>query len=97
MVQFLDDKTIEMQGINAEGVRGPVKYNFDGVFNHTTTQENIFEKSVKSIVEGVMEGFNGTVFAYGQTSSGKTHTMTGVMDDPEQRGVIPRMVSYVFD
>ena len=45
-----------------------------------------------------MEGFNGTVFAYGQTSSGKTHTMLGQnIADPEQRGMIPRMVSHVFD
>ena len=44
-----------------------------------------------------MDGFNGTVFAYGQTSSGKTHTMMGPdIFDPQQRGVIPRMVSYVF-
>ncbi len=50
------------------------------------------------IVQGVMEGFNGTVFAYGQTSSGKTHTMTGSdIMDKDGRGVIPRMVSYVFD
>ena len=44
-----------------------------------------------------MEGFNGTVFAYGQTSSGKTHTMTGVIDDPNQRGVIPRLVKHIFE
>ena len=45
-----------------------------------------------------MEGFNGTVFAYGQTSSGKTHTMLGSnIADPEHRGMIPRMVSHVFD
>ena len=45
-----------------------------------------------------MEGFNGTVFAYGQTSSGKTHTMTGPdMMNKETRGVIPRMVSHVFE
>ena len=44
-----------------------------------------------------MDGFNGTIFAYGQTSSGKTHTMTGIIDNPEQRGVIPRMVQYIFE
>lgn len=44
-----------------------------------------------------MEGFNGTVFAYGQTSSGKTFTMAGVdIEDPEHMGIIPRMVSTVF-
>jgi kinesin family protein 5 len=45
-----------------------------------------------------MEGFNGTVFAYGQTSSGKTHTMSGPsIDDPQQKGVIPRMVNTIFE
>ena len=44
-----------------------------------------------------MDGYNGTVFAYGQTSSGKTHTMLGPsIEDEEQRGMIPRMVSQVF-
>lgn len=53
--------------------------------------------AVKPIVDSVMEGFNGTVFAYGQTSSGKTHTMLGTaITDLEGRGVIPRMVSHVF-
>ena len=75
-----------------------IKYTYDGIFNHLTSQSEIFEKSVKGIVSGVMEGFNGTVFAYGQTSSGKTHTMTGTnIMDKEGRGVIPRMVSYVFE
>jgi kinesin family protein 5 len=46
----------------------------------------------------VLEGFNGTVFAYGQTSSGKTFTMTGPsIDDQEMKGIIPRMITTVFD
>jgi len=44
-----------------------------------------------------MEGFNGTIFAYGQTSSGKTHTMAGNIDDVEMQGIIPRMVRTVFN
>jgi kinesin family protein 5 len=45
----------------------------------------------------VLEGFNGTVFAYGQTSSGKTYTMSGVIDDPDKQGIIPRMIKQVFE
>lgn len=46
----------------------------------------------------VMEGFNGTVFAYGQTSSGKTHTMLGPnITDEAERGMIPRMVTHIFE
>lgn len=48
-------------------------------------------------MQSVLEGYNGTVFAYGQTSSGKTHTMQGPsINDPVTRGVIPRMVTTVF-
>ena len=50
------------------------------------------------LIEGVLEGYNATVFAYGATGAGKTHTMLGSsISDPEQRGMIPRMVSHVFD
>jgi kinesin family protein 5 len=50
------------------------------------------------IIESVLEGFNGTVLAYGQTSSGKTHTMQGPdIYDIELQGIIPRMVKTVFD
>lgn len=45
-----------------------------------------------------MKGFNGTIFAYGQTSSGKTFTMEGPgIDSEENRGIIPRMMDEVFD
>jgi kinesin family protein 5 len=45
-----------------------------------------------------LEGFNGTIFAYGQTSSGKTHTMQGPdIEDMEMQGIIPRMVRTVFN
>ncbi|XP_077435535.1 kinesin heavy chain-like isoform X2 [Vanacampus margaritifer] len=45
----------------------------------------------------VLEGYNGTIFAYGQTSSGKTHTMEGQLHDPRLMGVIPRIASDIFD
>ena len=49
------------------------------------------------IVDSVLEGFNGTILAYGQTSSGKTHTMLGPdIDDDVNKGIIPRMVAGIF-
>ena len=42
------------------------------------------------IFTDVLSGYNGTIFAYGQTSSGKTHTMEGIIDDPNMQGIIPR-------
>ena len=49
----------------------------------------MYDRTTKDIVEKVVGGFNGTVFAYGQTSSGKTHTMMGVPDEP---GIVPLAV-----
>ena len=45
----------------------------------------------------VLGGYNGTIFAYGQTSSGKTHTMEGVIGDPDLQGIIPRIVNDIFN
>ena len=45
----------------------------------------------------MLNGYEGTVFAYGQTGTGKTHTMEGDVSDPEQKGVIPRAVEEIFD
>jgi len=46
----------------------------------------------------VLDGYNGTIFAYGQTSSGKTHTMLGEdIEIEEERGIIPRLVTGIFN
>ncbi|MBN3311158.1 KINH protein, partial [Amia calva] len=50
-------------------------YMFDRVFQSSTTQEQVYNACAQKIVKDVLEGYNGTIFAYGQTSSGKTHTM----------------------
>ena len=42
-----------------------------------STQKQVYDEAAKPIIESVLDGFNGTIFAYGQTSSGKTHTMSG--------------------
>lgn len=57
----------------------------------------MYDAAAKPIIESVLDGFNGTIFAYGQTSSGKTHTMQGPnIEDIELQGIIPRMVRTVF-
>ncbi len=45
----------------------------------------------------MLKGFNGTILAYGQTASGKTHTMQGVFDNPELEGIIPRIIKYIYE
>jgi kinesin family protein 5 len=57
-----------------------------------------YDEAAKPIIEGVLKGFNGTVFAYGQTGSGKTHTMQGPdIEDLRLQGIVPRMVRTVFN
>lgn len=61
-------------------------YVFDRVLKPNVTQEQVYSAAAKSIVSDVLSGFNGTIFAYGQTSSGKTHTMEGVIGDSGLQG-----------
>ena len=61
-------------------------FRFDRVYGSYTTQKEIFEETLLPIVDDVMVGFDATVFAYGQTGTGKTHTMEGNVDDKEQMG-----------
>ena len=71
---------------------------FDHVFDVNSTQKEVYDLAAKPIIDSVLEGFNGTIFAYGQTSSGKTHTMQGPsIENIEMQGVIPRMVRTVFN
>jgi hypothetical protein len=72
-------------------------FSFDAVLGPLGTQEKLYEISASVIVHDVTKGFNGTVFAYGQTSSGKTHTMQGPhLSDPALKGVIPRALDHMF-
>ncbi|KAK1786870.1 hypothetical protein P4O66_017248, partial [Electrophorus voltai] len=72
-------------------------YAFDRVFPNNTTQEQVYNTCAKQIVKDVLGGYNGTIFAYGQTSSGKTHTMEGSLHDPQQMGIIPRIAEDIFN
>lgn len=95
-VNFLpDNKTVQMKS-HPDGQESP-RFTFDYVFNPSTHQADVYDMSARQIIHSVLQGFNGTVFAYGQTSSGKTFTMSGAsIDDPDLKGIIPRMVGDVF-
>ena len=71
-------------------------FTFDAVYDENSTQKGFYEESCYPLVESVMEGFNGTIFAYGQTGCGKTFTMQGA-DTPELRGVIPHSFDHIFE
>ncbi|KAL4021156.1 hypothetical protein IC575_019947 [Cucumis melo] len=68
-------------------------YAYDRVFGPTTTTRHVYDIAAQHVVSGAMEGVNGTIFAYGVTSSGKTHTMHG---DQRSPGIIPLAVKDAF-
>ena len=97
-VEFKNEKTCSVMGVNkVTGVTEPINYSFDKMFDTNSLQADIYQQGVMPIVDSVLEGFNGSIMAYGQTSSGKTHTMLGPdIDDEVNRGIIPRMVEGIF-
>ncbi|GLJ54279.1 hypothetical protein SUGI_1164380 [Cryptomeria japonica] len=81
-------------------------FTFDKVFGPSAQQKDLYDQAVVPIVNEVLEGFNCTIFAYGQTGTGKTYTMEGECKKtkggqsgglPTDAGVIPRAVKQIFD
>ncbi|KAI3677030.1 hypothetical protein L1987_86648 [Smallanthus sonchifolius] len=70
-----------------------IAYAYDRVFGPTTTTHHVYDIAAQHVVSSAMEGVNGTIFAYGVTSSGKTHTMHG---DQRSPGIIPFAVKDAF-
>nr|XP_051713964.1 kinesin-like protein KIF17 [Oryctolagus cuniculus] len=75
----------------------PKQFTFDGAYHTDHVTEQIYNEIAYPLVEGVTEGYNGTIFAYGQTGSGKSFTMQGLPEPPSQRGIIPRAFEHVFE
>ncbi|XP_072222847.1 kinesin-like protein KIF3B [Leuresthes tenuis] len=74
----------------------PKVFTFDSVYDWNSKQIDLYDETFRPLVDSVLLGFNGTIFAYGQTGTGKTYTMEGVRNDPERRGVIPNSFEHVF-
>ncbi|XP_016365836.1 kinesin-1 heavy chain-like [Sinocyclocheilus rhinocerous] len=91
------DKYIPKFQADDNVVIGGRPYVFDRVFQSNTSQEQVYNACAQKIVKDVLEGYNGTIFAYGQTSSGKTHTMEGNLHDQDGMGIIPRIVQDIFN
>jgi len=71
-------------------------FTFDASYPSDSSQRQLYDETAFPLVESVLEGYNGTIFAYGQTGCGKTYTMVGSKDDPTQRGVIPNAFAHIF-
>ena len=81
----------------ALGPTDPLKtFTFDAVYDCNSKQLDLYAETFAPLVDSVLDGFNGTIFAYGQTGTGKTYTMEGVKDDQSQRGVIPNSFDHIF-
>lgn len=88
VVKFPSEESISIAGKT---------FMFDKILKPTVSQEYVYTETAKPIVADVLGGYNGTIFAYGQTSSGKTHTMEGVLGDEKLQGIIPRIVQDIFN
>uniref|UniRef100_A0A2K6R6X1 Kinesin-like protein n=1 Tax=Rhinopithecus roxellana TaxID=61622 RepID=A0A2K6R6X1_RHIRO len=74
----------------------PKTFTFDAVYDWNAKQFELYDETFRPLVDSVLQGFNGTIFAYGQTGTGKTYTMEGIRGDPEKRGVIPNSFDHIF-
>mmetsp|Transcript_48754 Transcript_48754/g.75929 ORF Transcript_48754/g.75929 Transcript_48754/m.75929 type:complete len:1265 (-) Transcript_48754:1-3795(-) len=89
-VRKLDAFSMDLDG--NDKARKAKTYTFDSIFDDHSSQEDVFLEC-RSLVSSTIDGFNVTVFAYGQTGAGKTHTMYG---NPSQPGLVPRIVEETF-
>ncbi|KAJ3214406.1 Kinesin-like protein kif3a [Dinochytrium kinnereticum] len=81
--------------------KNPKTFNFDAVFGMEEDQEMVYSKTVQPLISRCLEGYNGCIFAYGQTASGKTYTMqgpAGALDMPigsQEHGIILRVADQI--
>ena len=79
------------------------RYNFNHLLHQEITQEEVFNTVGQRVIDGVLNGYNGTIFAYGMTGTGKTFSMLGKynygkeQDSNENRGIIPRSLEKIFE
>jgi kinesin family protein 18/19 len=69
-------------------------FGFDRVFDENITQGDVYEATTKNLLDSVLDGYNATVFAYGATGCGKTHTITGTAQQP---GIIFLTMQELFE
>lgn len=81
---------------NATANEPPKNYYFDNVFDWESSQLDLYVDTARPIVEKVLEGYNGTILAYGQTGTGKTYTMSGYPESPQTKGIIPNAFAHIF-
>ncbi|KAG8223833.1 hypothetical protein J437_LFUL003722 [Ladona fulva] len=76
---------------------GKMQFTFDAVYDENAKQEAIYDETCRPVTDSVLCGFNGTIFAYGQTGTGKTYTMEGTRKNYEKRGIIPNTFEHLYN
>ena len=93
----MDRAIMQVQLRKCRSTDNPKKFTFDGVYYVKDNTKMIYDDICFDLVTGVLNGYNGTVFAYGQTGCGKSFTMMGVETPIENKGIIPRAFGHIFD
>ena len=101
-VKVLDEKLVILKDESELGPEAAFRignrskeqtYAFDIAFDEDASQKYVFEKSTNFLIDGIVGGYNGSVFAYGATGAGKTHTMLGSQND---LGIMGRSIKELF-
>ena len=93
------DSMTEEHGVGSNsGQYSSHSYVFDHVYDPMSSQKKVYETTARGVVDSALQGYNATIFAYGQTGTGKTFTMEGFSDQSgvEARGIIPRAIEQIF-
>jgi hypothetical protein len=90
-VEYMNDTSV----VISNGTSGKTEYNFDAIYNGSTDQISFYKDVASPTIEEVLKGYNGTIFTYGQSGSGKTYTIFGddIFDD-HKKGIIPRSMYF---
>ncbi len=101
-VRVLDERTITisenlaaLDDASAAGAYATHTFNFDYVYDQESDQRTVYDTTAKAVVDSSLKGYNATIFAYGQTGTGKTYTMEG-FNSADERGIIPRSIEQIF-
>ena len=97
-----DSKVVIVENKDDKNQTNKGQYAMDKVFDENITQVELFQEIGEPILKNFIGGYNCTLFCYGQTGAGKTHTMMGPLDqlfedDSPSHGLIPRIIHYLFN
>eukprot|EP00941_MAST-03F_sp_MAST-3F-sp1_P001705 g1705.t1 len=92
--KFNSNTGIQRNPVSVYGSGGHV-FSFDYVYDQECDQKKVYDTTAKVVVDSSLKGYNATIFAYGQTGTGKTYTMEG-FNSAHERGIIPRAIEQIF-